>query len=185
MQDDGVCPRGRGALRPRLEAVQPGARGVPFARADRGVDPVERTPQDDRRRGDLATAPERLLGPTESQLQHCQRPLRVLRDDPDPACGGELTTLRRQCTAFVLGSFERRDEAEQDEVLRDQVVLADLPREPDPLPRVGLGRGPAARPDLRGGESGRICVTMLSAPLVRARAAASRWARYAASSSPR
>ena len=154
MQDDGVCPRGRGALRPRLEDLQPGARGVPFARADRGVDPVEPTPEDDRRRGDLATAPERLLGPTESQLQHCQRPLRVLRDDPDPAGGGELTTLSRQCTAFVLGSSQRRDEAEQDEVLRDQVVLADLPRELNPSRALASAGGPAARPDLRGARGG-------------------------------
>ena len=44
------------ALRPRLEDVQPGARGFRFACANRSLDPIEPTPEDDQRGGDLPSS---------------------------------------------------------------------------------------------------------------------------------
>ncbi len=85
-----------------LEDVEKGLRAVPVVHADGSFDPIERTPEDDHGRGDLSTAPQGLLRPTESQLQQCQRPLRKLGNDPKPASRGELPTLGRQRPALVL-----------------------------------------------------------------------------------
>ena len=149
VQDHRTRPGDPAALRPRLEDVEPGACAVPFVRADRSFDPVERAPEDDQRGGDLSTAPQRLLCPTESQLEQRQRPLCDLGDDAEPARRGELPTLGRQRPALVLRPSRGREQREHDELLCDQIVLADLPRELEPLSRVGGGGGPAPRPDLR------------------------------------
>jgi hypothetical protein len=137
VQDDRTCPASFTALRPRLEDIEPGTGCLPFASADCSFDPIEPTPEDDGRGGDLSTAPERRLWPTESQLEQSQRPMRELGDDPETASGGELTTLGRQRPALVFGSSQGRDECEQDELLRNDVVLAGLPRQLDPLLRMG------------------------------------------------
>ena len=180
VQDDRTCPGGPAALRPRLEDVQPRARGRPFACADRSFDPIERTPEDDQRRGDLSTAPESLLCPTESQLQQRERPVRDLGDDPEPASRGELPTLGRERPALVFGSAERRESASRTSccATRSCWPISRASWRPSFALAAAEGQRPAQNSAVA--RRGRICVTMLSAPLARARAAASRWVRYAA-----
>ncbi len=61
VQDHCRYPGSGAVLRPRLEDIQPGARGFAFARADHSLDPLEPTPEDNQRGGDFSTARERLL----------------------------------------------------------------------------------------------------------------------------
>jgi hypothetical protein len=85
VQDHRAPPDSGAVLRPQLELVQPGARGVRFTRANRSLDPIQPTPEDHQRGGDFPTAPERFLWSTEPQLQQGQRPVGCLEDDPEAA----------------------------------------------------------------------------------------------------
>ena len=180
-----TCPVGAAALRPRLEDLQPGARRVRFACTDRSFDPIERAPEDRHRAGDFSAVPERLLRTTESQLQQCQRPVRELEDDPEPAGGGELTTFSCERPALVLGPRTAAITASMTSccATRSCWPISRASWTPSFALAAAEGKRPAQSSVIA--RRARSCVTMLRAPLARALAAASWWARCATRSSPR
>src|SRR4051812_1712537 len=76
VQRDGLSPGRVARLRPRLELREPGLRELRIARANRGLDAIERVPIDARSLGKGTRVRERGSRVAETQLEDEQRPRR-------------------------------------------------------------------------------------------------------------
>src|ERR671922_158340 len=142
------CPCGRAVVGPRLVRGEPHTGGLPLTGADCGLDSIEPCPKGDRRPGDLSSGRERFLRSTAPELEREQRPADGVGHVHEAAPGCEGGTLVRQRTAARLVAAKRSDYRELGEQMGGDLMLANLPGEPEALLQGSRCGQPLPRPDL-------------------------------------